>query len=216
MLGLPKNTEFNRRIPKQKIYENIQVSPALKRSFAEKIKAIYWRNKIAPSTMNLAHGDSVNEIQVIEVRLAAPQPDTAVLKLIDKAIPYQILFLLEYEGRYQAWIAYKETAAKGSNAVRVDAYYHTDWLSEQDIHLKAEGLNIDAVYENFVRQIAGEALSAESPEPLKEAVERDLQKQKLQKQIAVLEKRMWNEKQYNKQVQMNEQLRQLKKELEIM
>ena len=27
MLGLPKSTEFNRRIPKQKFYENLIISP---------------------------------------------------------------------------------------------------------------------------------------------------------------------------------------------
>lgn len=29
MLGLPKNTEFNKRIPKQKFYENLTIMPAL-------------------------------------------------------------------------------------------------------------------------------------------------------------------------------------------
>ena len=41
MLGLPKSTEFNRRIPKQKFYENLTVSPALNRVFVEQIKVIW-------------------------------------------------------------------------------------------------------------------------------------------------------------------------------
>ena len=40
MLGLPKSTEFNRRIPKQKFYENLTVSPAVKRIFVEQIRVI--------------------------------------------------------------------------------------------------------------------------------------------------------------------------------
>ena len=28
MIGLPKTTEFNKRIPKQKFYEKINISPA--------------------------------------------------------------------------------------------------------------------------------------------------------------------------------------------
>lgn len=54
MLGLPKSAEFNKRIPKQKFYDNLTVSPALKRSFVDQIRIIYWANKIAPSTVNLA------------------------------------------------------------------------------------------------------------------------------------------------------------------
>ena len=33
MLGLPKTTEFNKRIPKQKFYDNLAVTPALKKVF---------------------------------------------------------------------------------------------------------------------------------------------------------------------------------------
>ena len=62
MIGLPKSTEFNRRIPKQKFYENISVSPTLKRVFIDQIKVIYWRNKVAATTMNLAAGDTVTEL----------------------------------------------------------------------------------------------------------------------------------------------------------
>ena len=103
MLGLPKSTEFNRRIPKQKFYENLTVSPALKRAFVEQIRVIWWRNKIASATMNLAAGEAVTEIEVFEVCLSACRLDEAVLRQIDKEIPYHILFLLEYEGKYQAW-----------------------------------------------------------------------------------------------------------------
>lgn len=69
MLGLPQSTEFNKRIPKQKFYENLTVSPAIKKAFAEQIKIIYWRNKIATTTVNLSAGEQVTEIEVFEIRL---------------------------------------------------------------------------------------------------------------------------------------------------
>ena len=110
MLGLPKSTEFNKRIPKQKFYENIAVTPAMKKAFVEQIRIIYWRNKIATTTLNLAAGGQVTEIEVFEVRLSAPELDESVLRQIDREIPYHILFLLEYEGKYRAVIGYKEAA----------------------------------------------------------------------------------------------------------
>lgn len=213
MLGLPKSTEFNRRIPKQKFYENLTVSPALKRIFVEQIKVIWWRNKIAVTTMNLAAGDAVMEIEVFEICLAAPQLDEAVLRQIDKEIPYHILFLLEYEGRYQAWTAYKEAAGSGTNAFKVGTYYHTDWMKEAVLPLKLDGLNTDQIYENFVRQIAGETLSGRG-ETLKESVECDRRRKELQKQIAALQVKVRWEKQLNKQVQLNAELKRLKKALE--
>lgn len=218
MIGLPKSTEFNRRIPKQKFYENISVSPTLKRVFIDQIKVIYWRNKVAATTMNLAAGDTVTELEVFEVKLNGQQLDESVLRQIDKEIPYHILFLLEYDGKYQAWTAYKEAAASGANAFKVGTYYHTDWLSEDELPLKVEGLSVDKVYENFVRQIAGDALRSEAgkTESLKESVERDNRRQELEKQIAALQTKVRKEKQLNKQVQLNAELKKLKKELEAL
>ena len=104
MLGLPKSTEFNRRIPKQKFYDNLSVTPAIKRIFIDQIKIIYWRNKIAASTMNLAAGQTVTEIEVFEIQLNQPSLDEAVLKLIDKEMPYHILFLVTYEDKVTLYL----------------------------------------------------------------------------------------------------------------
>lgn len=217
MIGLPKTTEFNKRIPKQKFYENMDISPVLKKVFVEQVKIIYWRNKIAASTTNLAAGTDVTELEVFEVRLNSPVLDDSLLRQIDKEIPYHILFLLEYDGKYQAWIGYKEAAASGNNAFKVNGYYHTEWLVEDELPLKLAGLNVDAVYENFVRQIAGDKLQTESAgESLKESVARDEQKQQLKKQINTLQAKICKEKQLNKQMQMNTELKKLKKELEAM
>lgn len=214
MIGLPKSTEFNRRIPKQKFYENLTVSPALKRVFIDQIKVIYWRNKIAATTMNLATGETVTEIEIFEVKLNEQKLDESVLRQIDKEIPYHIVFLLEYGGKYQAWTTYKEAVLFGNNAFKVGTYYHTDWLEETELPLKIDGLNVDKVYENFVRQIAGDALQTEKQESLKESVDRDNRRQELQKQIAALQKKVRKEKQLNKQIQLNTDLKKLKKELE--
>ena len=214
MINLPKNTEFNRRIPKQKFYDNLTVSPALKQLFVDKIKAIYWRNKIAATTMNLAEGEVVTEIEIFEVKLNESKLDESVIRQIDKEIPYHIIFLLEYDGKYQAWTAYKEAATSGNNAFKVGTYYHTDWVDETALPLKIDGLNVDKVYENYVRQIAGDALQAENQESLKDSVERDNRRQDFQKRIADLQQKVRKEKQLNKQVQLNAELKKLRKELE--
>ena len=217
MIGLPKTTEFNKRIPKQKFYENMDISPALKRIFTEQVKTIYWRNKIAVSTINLAGGNDVTEIEVFEIRLNSKELDDAFLRQIDREIPYHILFLLEYGGKYQARIGYKETLLSGKNAFKVNAYYQTEWMDEDNLPLKLEGLSIEAVYENFVRQVAGDRLKAkENSESLKKSVTRDEEKQSLQKQIDNLKAKIRKEAQLNRQMEMNSELKVLIKKLETM
>ena len=213
MLNFPKSTEFNKRIPKQKFYENIAVTPAMKKAFVEQVRIIYWRNKIATTTLNLAAGEQVMEIEVFEVRLSAPELDESVLRQIDREIPYHILFLLEYEGRYQAVIGYKEAAA-GKTAFKVDRYYSTDWLDKDDLPVHLEGLTLDAVYENFVRQIAGDVLVEENGTTLKESIEQQKQREQLEKQIAVLEAKICKEKQPRKKFEMVQKLNGMKGEQE--
>ena len=185
MLNFPKSTEFNKRIPKQKFYENIAVTPAMKKAFVEQIRIIYWRNKIAATTLNL--------------------------RQIDREIPYHILFLLEYDGKYRAVIGYKEAAA-GKTAFKVDRYYSTDWLDEDDLPVHLEGLTLDAVYENFVRQIAGDALGTGESASLKDSVEQQKQREQLEKQIVALEAKIRKEKQPKKKFEMVQELQKIKKQ----
>lgn len=215
MRGLPKSTEFNKRIPKQKFYDNLTVSPTLKRSFVDQIRIIYWANKIASSTVNLAEGKNVTEIEVFHIRLNQETLDENVLKQIDREIPYHILFVLEYDGKYKAVIGYKEAAGSGKSAFKVDRYYQTDWMTENELPVHLDGLNVDAVYENFVRQIAGDTLQTSTPqESLKESVARDDRREDLKRQIDKLQTKIRKEKQLNRQMEMNAELKKLRKELE--
>ena len=161
--------------------------------------------------MNLAAGQTVTEIEVFEIKWNTQTVNEAILRQIDREIPYHILFLMEYGGKYQAWIGYKEATA-GNNAFKVERYYHTDWLAEDELSLKVEGLNLDAVYESFVRQLAGAVLEQTEgvQETLQEAVQRSEQKAKLQKQIEALQAKIRKEKQLNKQMEMNAELKKLR------
>lgn len=215
MLGLPKATEFNRRIPKAKFYENITITTSLKRLFVDQVKNIYWRNKIASTTTNLIDGKYVTEIEVFEINLNSSQVDIDLLKSIDNVIPYHILYILECNGNYQAWIGYKETTDIEKKISKVDRYYHTNWLEETELIVKLEGLNLDDVYENLVRQIAGDKLQSDNfSESLKQSVEREKEIETLQKQISILQNKIRKEKQLNKQIKMNTELKKLRKLLE--
>ena len=211
--GLPESTAFNRRVPKQTLYENLSVPAALKRSVIAEIKTIWWRNKLATTTVNLAQGSAVSEIEVFEIELATGALNEEVLRLMDCRIPYHLLFVLTFENRAQARIGYKEAAASDNRAFKVRRYYHTDWMPEDEMYLRIDGLNMDAVYENLVRQIAGERLHPVSGESLKESVERDEKRTQIKKQIAALKARKWREKQLNRRMEINSELKRLESEL---
>lgn len=214
MFGLPQSTEYGKRIPKQKFYDKLNISPALKRVFVEQIKVIYWRNKIASSTLNIVAGENVSELEVFEISLNQKNLDQSVLLQIDREIPYHILFILSFQEQYQAWIGYKEGISAGGNAFKVSSYYHTEWMPEDKLHLNLEGTSLDAMYENLVRWIAGDTLQGGQGESLKASVEKAKTRKELEKQIAVLQGKIRREKQLNRQMELNGEVKKLRKELE--
>lgn len=200
MLGLPRSTEVNRRVAKEKLYANATLTTQLRDMIKDQIESVVWRNKLADSTVGVAAGETVKEIQVFEVTIRQRGLDKRVLSAIAKAIPYKILFVLTFGDEAQAWME-----ASGT-------FYNTDWFPLGGFTLKFEGLNLDAVYENLSRQIAGGRLGTEGD--IAEAVDRDKQRQKLERDITTLEKKVLREKQFNRQIELNSELKRLRAELE--
>lgn len=184
MLSFPTSTVFERRIPKQKFYQNLDVTAEVKRLFIEQIKLITWANKLSAQTMNLAPGQTVQEIEVFRIRMAGDVLDSRVLNLMDKQIPYHLLFVLERsDGKCQLSVTYKEASQSGGSAFQLRQNYRTVWQTPEALTLNLTGLNMDALYEGIVRQIAGDALAAPKAETLQAAVEQAQAWEKLQKQI---------------------------------
>ena len=204
MLDFPQKTYFNRVIPKAKFYEKLPVTQVVKDCFVNEIAAIVWRNKLSPETLNVQPGSRVREIEVIEITLKGETLNDSVLKLIDKGIPYQLLFMLKRGEEYQLCIGYKET-----ETASVKEYFKTDWMTFEALPLQITGLTLDEVCDNFIRQINTRLASAEDMS-LKEAIADDAQRLKIEKQIAALEKKMKTEKQPKRKFELHEEIQKLR------
>ena len=205
MFNFPKTTEFNKRVPKQMFYEKMSVTPAIKKIFVEQIRNIIWTNKIAKSTINLKEGQTVKEIQVIKLSLHSGKFDTSALRHIDKAIPYHNIYVLEFDEKFQVWLRYKDVAGS------LTKYFNSDWLSENELPLKIDGLNLDTVYENFIVQISG--ITKDTSSTLLEQIKNSDKIEKLKKEIARLDKQARTEKQPKKAFELFQNINKLKSEL---
>ena len=108
----------------------------------------------------------------------------------------------------------KQEIKKGSK-ISISATLLSEISGMEDFErcLTQSGLGMNVLYENIVRQIAGDALAENKQESLQDSVERELKRQVLQKKIKALEGKIHKEKQLNRQMKMNGELKQLKKEL---
>jgi hypothetical protein len=214
MLDFPKSTVFNKKIPKQKFYEKLNVSSNLVQHFVKEIDTIYWKNKLSPETLNISPGTNVTEIEVFEITLKEQSVSKNIIEVIDREISYHLVFILRYQDLGQIWISFKEDSKNREGKFKVDCYYKTDWSKYDELYLKIEGLNLDKIYENFMVQVADGQLQLESGSDIKEAVAKVKEQEKLETYIKNLETKIKNEKQYNRQVKLIGELRKAKAQLE--
>ena len=216
MLGLPKSTEFNRFIPKQKFYKDLYTQKSIpdkaKNYFEKQIKSITWENKIDHTTMNIAKGSFVEEIEVFRVELYDYEIDDSVLYIIDENIPYHILFVFEYNDKRKYSLSYKEIS-KEARTINIHKIFQSDWTSEDEDLLKFSGISLDNMYENLLNSISNNELDKFSGDTLKEKVLNNINHEKIQKQVNNLSKKVKNEKQFNRQVGLNSELKELKRKI---
>ena len=203
MLDFPTKTFFNKPVPKNKFYEHLDVKPALKKVFVNQIEKIVWRNKLSPATLNVQPGTRVQEIQVFEISLKSSPLDEAALKLIDKGIPYHILFLLKHDDLYMACMGYKDLSDK-----TISQYFKTDWMSLDELPLQTSGVTLDDVYDGYIKQI-NSRLDTDSAMSLKDVIRDDAQRAKIERQIARLEAQMRTEKQPRRKFELAQTIQKL-------
>lgn len=213
MVKFPEYTKVGRIVAKENFYGNIDT--ATKNLFQSEILRVIWEYKLAPNTINLP-AKKWQEIEVFRITLKNSEVSEKLLKAIDSAIPYPILFLIEKGTAKKAVISYKEQSQKDENFAKVDTYFSTEWNDLKLDNIKIDGLDIDAVFSNFVRQIAGNKLifaeSTDTPKTIKEDVEKLKEREKIQKQIDVLTRKINAEPSLGKKQELAEErykLRQL-------
>ena len=211
MLILPKTTVVGKRIPKETLYKKAEFSIKQKRSIIDDILSIEWKNKLSCDTINVSPGKTVSEIQIFAVTLKSGNITDSHLSPIDASIPYPVLYLVQYDGKVQAWMAYKEPTRDGF--MKTVCYFHTIWQTEDELSLTLQGITLDDIYTSLLWQIA-DTSEWKKELTLRENIDRAAERDKLKKQIAALENKMRREKQFNLQVEMNTELKKMRKELD--
>lgn len=212
MFTYPAKAAFNRVLPKTKLYANAKLSKSIKNKFVSHISEIVWKYKLSPDTTNLPTRDGFTEIQVFEIILKVPELSTEILGVIDKAIPYPIFFRLRYEDRVKGVAAYKRPAVNGSEKWLIEEYFETDWtdVTATAKHLPV-ALDLKALYEQML--FAYIDLPPRDGETLESLVERVRQIRKYRRELLALEAKMNCEKQFNRKVQLNAEVRSLESQV---
>jgi len=215
MFAYPKQAEFNRLVPKTKIYAHARVSKRIKALFAKQVGEIVWKYKLSPETINLPARNGINEIQVFDVTLKTPELDPDVLHAIDKAIPFPLIFQLTYDGQIAFAASHKRPSEAEASRWVIEATFQTTPrpVGSERLPLPV-ALDLAGLYEHIVQchiplpQRPGEGLAEQAARFSQFEAKRRTRQQ--------LETRLEQEKQFNRKVELNAALRRLSQELEAL
>lgn len=195
MLNLPEITELHKPLPKTQIYKKFQFNNAQQTKFDADISRIDIVNEVSSRTIpSIQQGKKINSIYVLSVTLKTKDYDSKNIEKISKIISQNLVFALQYEEEIQL-------------AVFCEKIFTTSWIHETKAKLELKGLNFDEVWENIIKQIEGGEW--DSNLSLSENIELKEKKEKLKKEIDVLKKKMKNEKQFNRQIEIKAEIRRL-------
>ena len=215
LFAWPSQAAVGRPVAKSKIYAHAKPTAALRALFVEQVESITWAYKLSPETINLPAKPAVPEIEVFEVALKLPDVSHSVLRCIDKAMPRPILFNLRYEGRTQPIAAYKRPSDAASDQWVLGDYHAAPWQKDGEARPALPlALDLQGLYEQLLRQHL--AIPARAGETLRDQLDRLAALAAKQAAAAKLEARLNAEKQFNRKVEINAQLRTIRTELEAL
>lgn len=202
MLGLPASTEIHKLITRKRVYEHFgaDMSAERRKRFEADIARMVLTNEVSPVSINLPAGEQVQSFFVLQVTLKEKEFDAQNIALLARLFGQRLVMMLEYEGRQRL-------------AVWQGRLYLTEWADAGAWTLPLTGLNLDQAWEHIVAQIAG--IDREPGRDLDEQLAQAAQREKLQKEIARLEKQARAERQPKKKFELVQKIKAKQKEMGV-
>lgn len=211
----PRQAAFGRVLPKSKIYEHAGPSPRLRELFVHEIEQIVWQYKLAPETINLPATAVVPEIQIFSIALRVLAISPELLRCIDAAIKYPVIYELNFSGKTQIMAAHKRPGETDANRWLIGEYFAGDWRAA-DVPRSSlpMALDLGGLYAKLLQPLI--PLTARPDESLAELVQRAGLVRAKQHEVDKTSSHLAAEKHYKRKVYINRQLRQLTNELEAL
>lgn len=201
MLGLPASTEIHKLITRKRMYEHFgaDMSAERRKRFEADIARMVLTNEVSPVSINLPAGEQVQSFFVLQVTLKGKEFDAQNIALLARLFGQRLVMMLEYEGQQRL-------------ALWQGRLYLTEWADAGAWTLPLTGLNLDQAWEHIVAQIAG--IDREPGRDLDEQLAQAAQREKLQKEIARLEKQARAERQPKKKFELVQKIKAYRHNLE--
>lgn len=208
MFEFSSKTQVNKKFKLTELYKVMGADKAVKADAAN-ILSVTLTNVLNKDTLNFSAKGDVKEIYVFEIVLNAKATPSLFITALDKATNFHTVFVLRYGSEEMLYGAFKEYGEKG---MKVGKYYFTEWTAEKSIALPFGVNSLDEIYTAIIDELI--PITARQAESTKDFVARYGEVVKLKKEIEKLQHLVDTEKQPKRRFELNDMLKQKKKELE--
>lgn len=209
LFNLPQQTIINKVVPKNAFdsYRNTKQ----KALFSSLISRITWSNKLSEETLNLV-GHDISEVQIFRIELKEQADPKLLLDVIDKAIPYHIIFVVVHKDALLFSTSKKHPHPTNENNSIIDWTFRSDWIkSDKNQFVLTLKKSIDAVYLDFCNQLSGKSIP--NQKSIEDLINLSEKVKALNRQIDSLKSAISNCKQFNQKVYLNIKLKEVEREL---
>lgn len=209
LFNLPYNTIIQRFVAKSH-FDSV-TNTKQKAMFTNDIAKIMWCNTLSTETTNLPHKE-IEEIQIFSIELKEQKEIKSILEIIDKTIPYHIIFIVTFGDMVYLSTSAKHPSPLNDNKSVIDWTYTSPWFRKtENIYCLNLKKDIDSVFFDFCQQ-----LSKKSNKSIKNIADLSAYNSKcssLTKEIEQIKKKISTCPQFNKKVELNLSLKKLEDEL---
>lgn len=218
ILNFPATTLYGRNVPKTAFVSRAPNGQraTLHRWLTDDFDTITWLYKLTAETLNVGEGKEVQEIDVFLCQMKGDGYNAAPFTTMDKLMPRHTIYLIRCGESLDILMHHKAKATVRGETVwrcgETEILRHA--ASNTSTTLRIEGQTMDAVYYSLLSQVSAMPVRNQTEYGRKAEIRRQLRQ--IEKQIVTLQRRIRKERQFNLQVEMNGEVRRLRRHAEAM
>ena len=207
MFRFSEKTQVNIQFKMLELFRTIKADKIVKAD-AGNVTKVTLSNVLSPDRTNMESSDNVKEIYVFDIELNTNKIPEKFIEALNKSINFQTLLTLRYNDKVKYIIAVKII---DDEKIKILRTFESDW-QEEELEDMPSSVKLENIYKQMIAKLTLYPFRID--EDFKQYVDRMSAIKKQKSEIEKQTKIMNAEKQPNIKMKLNDEIKQMKKELQ--
>ena len=207
MFKFSEKTQVNIQFKMLELFRTIKADKVVKAD-AGNVTKVTLSNVLSPDRTNMESSENVKEIYVFDIELNSNKVPEKFIEALNKSINFQTLLTLKYNDKVKYIIAVKII---DDEKIKILKTFESDW-QEETLDDMPSSVKLENIYKQMITKLT--LYPFKTSEDFKQYVDRMSAIKKQKSEIEKQTKIMNAEKQPNIKMKLNDEIKQMKKELQ--